>query len=264
LSRDRIEDMINVTLFGAMGRMGHVVAETIASTDDIVLKGAVEAPGHPAIGSEIFGTTVTDNPEIALADTTVAVDFTNPSSAFEHLKLCREKGTGIIIGTTALSEETINFAKEASNEIPVLISPNMSVGVNLLFRIVKEATVVLKDFDIEITEIHHRRKKDSPSGTANQIALIIKEVREGARIVHGRSGMVGPRTDDEIGMHSIRGGDVVGEHTVIFAGEGERFEITHRAHSRKTFAMGTLKAIRFLAGKGKGFYSMADVLFDRS
>jgi len=244
-----------------MGKMGYVVAETIASTNDIVLKSAVEAPGHPAIGSEIFGVTVTDNPETALSDTTVAVDFTNPSSSFEHLKLCREKGTGIVIGTTALSEEMINFAKDSSKEIPVLISPNMSVGVNLLFRIVKEAAEVLKDFDIEITEIHHKRKKDSPSGTANKIALIIKEVREGARVVHGRAGMVGPRNDDEIGMHSLRGGDVVGEHTVIFAGEGERFEITHRAHSRKTFAMGTIKAIRFLATKKQGFYSMADVLF---
>jgi 4-hydroxy-tetrahydrodipicolinate reductase len=154
----------------------------------------------------------------------------------------------------------IERARELSKRIPVLLSPNMSSGVNLLFRIVEEVTKALPDFDIEIAEFHHRRKKDAPSGTAARIAEIVREIRSGSSLVHGREGMVGQRTDAEIGMHSLRGGDVVGEHTVVFAGEGERFELNHKAHSRLTFAMGTLRAIRFIAGKPPGFYSMSDVL----
>jgi 4-hydroxy-tetrahydrodipicolinate reductase len=136
----------------------------------------------------------------------------------------------------------------------------MSAGVNLMFRIVEEVARALGDFDAEIVEIHHNKKKDSPSGTAAKLAEAIAKARPGSAVVHGREGLVGARKSGEIGMHSLRGGDVTGEHTVIFAGEGERFELTHRAHSRRTFARGTIKAINFIYGKKPGLYTMADVL----
>jgi 4-hydroxy-tetrahydrodipicolinate reductase len=136
----------------------------------------------------------------------------------------------------------------------------MSAGVNLLFKVVQEVTRTLPDFDVEIVEIHHKRKKDSPSGTAARIAECIERVKKDVRPIHGREGATGPRNPRELGLHSIRGGDVVGEHTVIFAGEGERFELTHRAHSRRTFAQGTLRAIHYIVGRKPGLYSMADVL----
>ena len=252
---------IKTALFGALGRMGRMIAGEIEETEDIKLTKAVESPDHPGVGTLLLGVNVTDEATLSKGEVDVAVDFTNPEAAADHILICKEADVPIIIGTTGLTEETVKLAEEASEKIPVLISPNMSVGVNLLFRLVKEAARVLGDFDIEVSEIHHNLKKDSPSGTAARIVDIISTVRKASRPVYGRCGMVGPRQKDEVGIHSLRGGDVAGEHTVIFAGEGERLELTHRAHSRKTFAMGTIRAVRFIVNQKQGFYTMNDVLF---
>jgi 4-hydroxy-tetrahydrodipicolinate reductase len=242
--------MIRVVINGAQGRMGSTVTALVEEADDLSVAGRVDVPGS-GVSSDI-------SPLLASAD--VVVDFTNPDSALACLEACATGSVPFITGTTGIGEKQIERARELSSRIPVIFSPNMSSGVNLLFGLVGEVSAALPDFDIEISEIHHRRKKDSPSGTAAKIADIVRGERNGSSLVHGREGMVGERTDDEIGMHSLRGGDVVGEHTVIFAGEGERLELTHKAHSRLTFAMGTLRAIRFIYGKAPGFYSMSDVL----
>lgn len=252
--------MIKVIINGVLGRMGGIVAREIDAADDLTLAGAVEAAGHEGIGTVVCGIGTTGDLKSALSGADVAVDFTAPESAADFFEACAAAGVAAITGTTGLSHAQITRAREISGSIPVLISPNMSLGVNLLFKITEDIARALPGFDIEITEIHHNRKKDSPSGTAVKLAEAALKSRAGANVIHGRQGMVGERPAGEIGMHSLRGGDVTGEHTVIFAGEGERVELTHRAHSRRTFAMGTLRAIRFLTDKQAGFYKMSDVL----
>ena len=252
--------MIKVVINGVLGRMGGIVASEIDEADDLTLAGAVEVAGHKGIGSIVRGVETTADLTSALAGTDVAVDFTLPESASAFLEACSAAGVPAITGTTGLSHQQITRAREISGSIPVLISPNMSLGVNLLFKVTEDIARALPGFDIEITEIHHNRKKDSPSGTAVKLAEAALKARAGANVIHGRQGMIGERPAGEIGMHSLRGGDVTGEHTIVFAGEGERVELTHRAHSRRTFAMGTLRAIRFIAGKQAGFYKMSDVL----
>lgn len=252
--------MIRVIVNGVLGRMGGIVACEIGAAVDLTLSGAVEAAGHKGIGSKVCGVETTSDLASALDGADVAVDFTLPESAMSFLEACATAGVAAITGTTGLSHMQITRAREISGNIPVLVSPNMSLGVNLLFKVTEDIARALPGFDIEITEIHHNRKKDSPSGTAVKLAEAALKARPLSNVVHGRQGMVGERPEGEIGMHSLRGGDVTGEHTVVFAGEGERVELTHRAHSRKTFATGTLRAIRFIAGKQAGFYKMSDVL----
>jgi 4-hydroxy-tetrahydrodipicolinate reductase len=252
--------MKKVILTGALGNMGRILAEAIAGDSGLVLAGAVEAPGNDGIGSRVHGVEVTDRLEDLLPETDVVVDFSVPDNSVRTVRSCREHGKAAIVGTTGLSAEQLDDMKGGELQIPLLISPNMSMGVNLLFNLVEEAADALPGFDVEITEIHHNRKKDSPSGTAARIGEIISGVRERSRIVHGREGEAGPRKSGEIGMHSLRGGDVTGEHTVILAGEGERLELVHRAHSRRTFASGTIRAIHFLAEAEPGLYSMRDIL----
>jgi 4-hydroxy-tetrahydrodipicolinate reductase len=252
--------MIKVIVNGALGRMGGIVACEIDAAGDIELAGAVDAPDHEGIGGEICGIEATGDLSAALAGADVAVDFTKPESAVAFLEACSAAGVPAITGTTGLTHQHLTRAREISSHIPVLVSPNMSLGVNLMFQVTEDVARALPGFDIEISEIHHNRKKDSPSGTAAKLAEAALRARTGSSVIHGRQGMIGERPKGEIGMHSLRGGDVTGEHTVVFAGEGERIEITHRAHSRRTFAMGTLRAIRFMAGRQAGYYSMADVL----
>jgi 4-hydroxy-tetrahydrodipicolinate reductase len=249
--------MIRTVVCGALGRMGGTVAEEIAAEADLELAGAVEAPGREG---SVSGIEVTHDLDKLLPSCDVVVDFTNPEAALSHIEASAAAGKPIIVGTTGFTAEQLERALRAETRIPLLISPNMSAGVNLMFSVVKGVAAALADFDAEIIEIHHNRKKDSPSGTAARIAEAIELERPGAKRVHGRVGMAGARASNEIGIHSLRGGDVTGEHTVVFAGEGERLEITHRAHSRRTFARGTIRAIRFIAGKPPGRYTMNDVL----
>lgn len=249
--------MIRIVLCGALGRMGSTVASEIAREEDLELVGAVEAPGRDG---SVTGVEATHDLAALLEGCDVVVDFTNPQAALSHIEACAGARTPIVVGTTGLTPDQLEKARTAEADIPLLISPNMSAGVNLMFSIVAEVAAALPDFDAEIVEIHHNRKKDAPSGTAARIAEAIEQQRPGSRRAHGREGMLGERAPQEIGLHSLRGGDVTGEHTVVFAGEGERFEITHRAHSRRTFARGTIRAIRFIVGKPPGRYTMKDVL----
>lgn len=252
--------MIKVIVCGALGRMGGTVAEEVARESDLTLFGAIEAPDHPGLGTSLHDIEVTSDLEKVLPHGDVVVDFTNPEAALSHILWSAKAGKPAVVGTTGLTEDQIQDARKAAEKIPLLLSPNMSAGVNLLFRVVEDVTRALPDFDVEIVEIHHNQKKDSPSGTAARIADIVERMKPAVQRLHGRQGILGPRKQEELGIHSLRGGDVVGEHTVIFAGEGERFELTHKAHSRRTFARGTIRAIRFVVGKEPGLYSMADVL----
>jgi 4-hydroxy-tetrahydrodipicolinate reductase len=252
--------MIKVVVCGALGKMGRTVVDEIAGDKDLSLAGAIEAAGNAGLGTKLAGVEVTADLAKALGACDVVVDFTNPASAIEHIGQSAAAGKAAIVGTTGFTADELAIAKKAAGRIPLIISPNMSAGVNLMFRIVEEVARALGDFDAEIVEIHHNKKKDSPSGTAAKLADAIAKARPGFAVVHGREGLVGARKSGEIGMHSLRGGDVTGEHTVIFAGEGERFELTHRAHSRRTFARGTIRAIHFINGKKPGLYTMADVL----
>ena len=252
--------MIKVVVCGALGKVGRIVVDEIAGDAGLALAGLIEAPGNTGLGSKVAGVEVTADLAKALGACDVVVDFTNPKSALEHIERSAAAGKAAIVGTTGFTADELALARKAAGRIPLIISPNMSAGVNLMFRIVEEVARSLADFDAEIVEIHHNKKKDSPSGTAAKLAEAIAKARPGSAVVHGREGLVGARKSGEIGMHSLRGGDVTGEHTVIFAGEGERFELTHRAHSRRTFARGTIKAIHFIRGKKPGLYTMDDVL----
>ncbi len=257
-------DEIKVIVCGARGRMGQEVVSMILKEKGWQLIGAVESPAHPEIGVEICkGLRVTSSLQDVLQKDAVIIEFTTPSATLEHVRVARENHIPCVIGTTGFKNSEIEEIKKASCSIPILLSPNMGRGINLLFALVEKIARILPDFDKEIVEAHHNLKKDAPSGTAYRIAQILAEV-EGKDLsqlaVHGRKGMVGRRKRNEIGIHSIRGGSIVGDHTVIFAGEGERLEITHRAESRKIFARGALLAAKFIADKEPGLYDLQDAL----
>lgn len=195
-----------------------------------------------------------------LADAEVAIDVSQPEGSLKIAEVCAAGRKPLVIGTTGHS--AVQLVELRSKAIPILLAPNFSVGVNLLFWLTEKAAAILgPEYDAEIVEMHHRLKKDSPSGTAKRLGEIISEARDQKHSVqHGRVGIVGPRPENEIGMHAVRGGDIVGEHTIYFAGAGERLELTHRASSRETFARGALRAADWLIGKPVGWYEMADVL----
>ena len=263
----------SIYLAGAAGRMGRTVAECIAETKDLRLAGAFEAPGHPWIDrrlSEFLGAAggecvVADAPPAAPKEgRVVSIHFTAPDATIGWLDWSVKNACPMVIGTTGLNEAQLARVREAAGKVGILLAPNMSVGVNLLFALAKRAAQALgKDFDVEIAEMHHRFKKDAPSGTALRLGEMVAEglgVNLNANAVHGRSGLTGERPAGQIGFHALRGGDVVGEHTVTFAALGERVELTHRAASRRTFAEGALRAARFLADKQTGFFDMQKVL----
>lgn len=257
--------MIRVTVCGAAGRMGQRIIHLIHEENDMKLVGAIEAAGHPhlamAVTPEIK---ISDNLEAVIAHTDVVVDFTTPKATHAMLAPVARLKKPVIIGTTGFTEEEMKNVRFITQELPCLIASNMSIGVNLLFKLVKDVAQILGDsYDIEIIEAHHNRKKDAPSGTAMTLAKTIAESlgrNEKEDFVYGRKGVVGERTPKEIGIHAVRGGDIIGDHTVIFAGLGERIELTHRATSRDTFARGVISAIRFMAHVSPGFYTMQDVL----
>ena len=253
--------MIRIALCGVLGRMGRVIAEVIEQQNDMTLSSAVEAPNHPGLGTKISGVGVVKNLEAVINTSDVIVDFTNPAATVSHAEEAAKSRKPFITGTTGLSNDHIAILENASKTIPMVVAPNMSVGVSLLYKLVENAAEILGDgFDIEIVEAHHRFKKDAPSGTAARLADILAARKQGSAVIHGRDGMIGERPQKEIAVHALRGGDVVGEHTVVFAGIGERVEITHRAHNRSTFANGVIRAIRFVMDKSSGIYSMSDVL----
>jgi 4-hydroxy-tetrahydrodipicolinate reductase len=234
---------LRIALVGAAGRMGQAIADVAASEDaEIVAKSDL-------------------GDEIALAGADVLIDFSHPDASRSICDTAIKSKVPLVMGTTGHSTKQRDEIAAAAKQIAVVFASNFSVGVNALFALTERAAEILgDDFDLEIVEVHHRMKKDAPSGTAKALAEILQRARQTKNLRHGREGILGEREKSEIGIHSVRGGDVVGEHTVIFAGQGERVELTHRASSRETFARGALRAARWVIGKPAGLYDMRDVL----
>ena len=251
--------------------MGRALIEALAQASDFRLKAALERSDSPFLGKDAgelvgsrYGVQISADPERSLAGCDVLVDFTRPEATLEHLEICRSRGIRMVIGTTGFTPEQKKRIGAASRDIAMVMAPNMSVGVNLTFRLLELAAKVLNEgYDVEIIEAHHRHKVDAPSGTALRMGEVIaqalgRDLSECA--VYGREGVTGERKPAAIGFATVRGGDIVGDHTALFAGTGERVEITHRATSRTTFALGALRAARFIADKQRGLFDMQDVL----
>jgi 4-hydroxy-tetrahydrodipicolinate reductase len=243
-----VKTPVRVLLLGAKGRMGQAIAAAAGKAD-------VEITAGLDLGDDIGK---------SIGDCDAVIDFSQPNASGELARACRAANKPAVIGTTGHSKDERAAIEELALSVPVVLSPNFSVGVNALFWLTRKAAQMLgDDFDLEITEMHHRLKKDAPSGTAKKLGEILCEVRGldyAKNVRHGREGLVGERPAREIGVHSIRGGDVVGDHTVTLAGAGERLELSHKAASRDTFALGALRAARWIVGKPPGLYSMEDVL----
>ncbi len=264
---------MKLTVVGAAGRMGRAILDVLYQDDeDLTLGAALEKKGHPSIGKdagiligvEKWGVPVLHQMKKAVKDGEVIVDFTLPQETLMVLQEAVVKKKPMVIGTTGFTTEDEKKIKQASHKIPIVLSPNMSVGVNVVFKLIHDAVTALGGgYDIEILEVHHRHKKDAPSGTALRMGEVAALAR-GASLPQvgrfARYGTIGTRQTNEIGIQSLRGGDIVGEHTVIFAGPGERIELTHRAHSRNNFARGALMAARWVANQSPGVYDMMDVL----
>lgn len=269
---------MKVAVTGASGRMGSQIIKTILQQDDMQLVAAIEAP-HTSlegkdvgevIGAGLVGVKLTgaENLQDALLEShaEALVDFTISTAALENIQIAAKCGINLVVGTTGFSDEEFSKIKQAieKNQVKAVISPNMAVGVNVFFKLIQDLAPILSDYDVEIIEAHHKHKQDSPSGTAAKALEIISQAldRDSEKVgVYGRKGLLGERSQKEIGVHAVRGGDIVGEHMVLFAGDGERLEIVHRAHSRQAFVSGVIKALRFLNEAEPGTINdMADIL----
>lgn len=266
------EKGLQVVVCGAGGRMSGRIIHAIQNTPGVELAAGVERSGHPILEKgiaqylgipELTAPVASDLSEV-IDKAEVVIDFTAPEASLVHLQVAKAKKRALVVGTTGINEDQRGKFEEAGREIAICLSPNMSVGVNLLFSLVGQVAKILGEgYDPEIIEIHHRLKKDAPSGTAIKLARILAEAK-GWDLektgIYGRKGIIGPRNTEEMGIHAVRAGDVVGEHTVIFAGPAERIELIHRAHSRDVFAYGAMKAALFVAKAGPDLYDMQDVL----
>jgi 4-hydroxy-tetrahydrodipicolinate reductase len=264
--------MITIALAGASGRMGRQVLEQLLAAPDLRIVGALESPRNPELGTDVgaligrpMGVRLTADVRKALDKAQVVVDFSAPDATAAVLRAAADKGVACVVGTTGLSDDAQAALDEAAKKVPIVAAPNMSVGVQVLGQLLREAIALLgADFDVEIIEAHHRHKADAPSGTALRLLEIAAAAQNAAHLEsitkYGRNGRHAQRTRGEIGVHAVRGGDIVGDHTVILAGEGERIELTHRATSRAVFAAGALRAARWVVGKEPGRYGMAQVL----
>ncbi|MFA6816363.1 MAG: 4-hydroxy-tetrahydrodipicolinate reductase [Lentisphaeria bacterium] len=265
--------MIKVGIVGAAGRMGRMLTALVLQDPELEMNAALEVPGCPLIGADVgsiagekpCGVEITDMRSQFLTDCDAIIDFSAASGVLKTAVAAVAEGVNIVIGTTGLSDEDkqqLHLLVDKGAHI--VFAPNMSVGVNVLFALSDRVARLLgDDYDIEVVEMHHNKKKDAPSGTAERLGEILAEARGldyKKAVRHGRVGLPGARTKEEIGMHSLRGGDVVGDHTVIFATDGERIELTHKASSRQTFAKGALRAVKFLSTAKSGIYDMQDVL----
>ena len=257
--------MVRLVITGVAGKMGSAIVRLALADDAVEVTGALEAKGHPLIGKILDGTqaVVVDDLSRVIEGCDAVIDFTDPGATREHFRIAAAHGKSIVVGTTGFSEEALAEIKGAPGARAV-ISPNMSIGMNLMFDVVERLSRTLKEgYDIEIVEMHHRLKKDAPSGTAIKLMEVVEATRPDREWdeVFGRKGITGERKQNEIGILALRGGDVVGEHTVMFAGIGERLEVTHRAYSRENFARGAIIAAKWVVAKGMpGIYSMKDVL----
>jgi 4-hydroxy-tetrahydrodipicolinate reductase len=262
---------LRLAVAGASGRMGRMLIEAIATDPGLTLAGALDVAGSPSEGHDASaflgrqsGTLITSDLRSGLAGAQVLIDFTRPEGTLAHLVVCRELGVKVVIGTTGFSDAQKAEIAEHARHIAIVMAPNMSVGVNVVLKLLDMAARALNEgYDIEIVEAHHRHKVDAPSGTALALgeavaAALGRDLK--ACAVYGREGVTGERDPSTIGFATVRGGDIVGDHTVMFAGTGERIEITHKATSRATFAQGALRSARFLVGRSNGLFGMNDVL----
>ncbi|GAB4297123.1 MAG: 4-hydroxy-tetrahydrodipicolinate reductase [Desulfuromonadia bacterium] len=263
--------MTRIAVCGAAGRMGQRIIVAIAEAG-CTLSGALERPGHPRLGEDAgtiagcgpLGVCITDDLNGVVAGCDVLIDFTTPAVSLKNIEACALKKKPIVVGSTGFTPRERELAAELAKDIPCVIAPNMSVGVNVCFKVLKDIARALGDgFDVEIVELHHNKKKDAPSGTAVRMGEVVAEAlgRDYHRVARCcREGIIGERTQEEIGMQTVRGGDIVGEHTVYFIGQGERIELTHRAMTRDMFSRGSVRAARWVVGQPPGIYDMQDVL----
>lgn len=262
---------MKIAIVGASGRMGRMLIESVLKDGSVELVAAIDQPGTSAVGKDAgelvglpCGVIVTADMEEGIAKADCLIDFTRPEGTLEYLAVCRRHKVGIVIGTTGFGDAGKQAIADASREIPVVFAPNMSVGVNVVFKLLDMASRILAEgYDIEIVEAHHKHKIDAPSGTALRMGEVVaqalgRDLKECA--VYGREGVTGERDPSTIGFATVRGGDIVGDHTVMYCGTGERVEVSHKAGSRMPYALGSLRAARFLAGKSGGLFDMQDVL----
>ena len=264
--------MIKIAVCGAAGRMGQRIISSIVESEGVLFCGALERPGHQHAGQDAglaagcgsLGVMISDDLNSIVAGCDVLIDFTSPKVSLKNLEVCGLKKKAIVIGSTGFTPEERALAAELAKDIPVVLAPNMSVGVNVCFKILKDVAKTLgDDFDVEIVELHHKLKKDAPSGTAVRMGEVVAEAlgRDYNKVANcHREGIIGERSKEEIGMQTVRGGDIIGEHTVYFIGMGERIEISHRAMTRDMFSRGAVRAARWVVGKSPGLYDMQDVL----
>ncbi len=262
---------MKIAIAGSAGRMGRTLVEAVLKDGEMRLAAALEQADSPFLGKDAgelagspCGVAIRADAEQALAGADCLIDFTRPAGTLAHLAACRRLGVAMVIGTTGLEAEQKRQIEAAAREIPVVFAPNMAVGVNLVFKLLDTAARVLSQgYDIEVIEAHHRHKVDAPSGTALRMGEVVAAAlgRDlSSCAVYGREGVTGERDAATIGFATVRGGDIVGDHTVLFAGTGERIEITHKAASRMPYALGALRAARFLRGRASGLFDMQDVL----
>ena len=262
---------LRIAVAGASGRMGRMLVEAITNAPDATLAGALDRAGSPSIGQDAgafagqpTGVIIQSDFAAALKDADVLIDFTRPEGTLEHLAYCAANNVQLVIGTTGFDEAGKAAIRAAGEKVGIVFAPNMSVGVNVTLKLLEMAARSFSEgYDIEIVEAHHRHKVDAPSGTALKMGEVIadalgRDLKECA--VYGREGVTGERDPSTIGFATVRGGDIVGDHTVLFAGTGERIEISHKSSSRVSYAQGSLRAARFLADKPTGLYDMQDVL----
>jgi len=256
--------MIRLGVAGAAGRMGGIILRLAEADRAFKISGAFEAPGNPVLGRLCGGVAISRAGIAAFKACDAVIDFTSPASTLENIKTAARAKTAMVIGTTGLDKKALGKVRAEARKIPVVFAPNMSVGANLLFVLAARAASALDgSYDLEVIEAHHRHKKDAPSGTAERLARVMAEARgwDPERcMVYGRKGTSGERPKKEIGVHVIRGGEIIGVHTAFFAGIGETLELSHRALSRDAFAKGALIAAKFVAKKKKGLFGMEDVL----
>jgi 4-hydroxy-tetrahydrodipicolinate reductase len=264
--------MIKVIVVGAAGRMGRMIINAIQNAEGIQCAGAVEATGNPAVGKDAgavaglaeLGVRIEDTLSTVIKKGEVVIDFTTANTSLPNMEIAASLHKPMVVGSTGFSTQQMDKVRVLTKEFPCVLAPNMSVGVNLMFKVVEEVAKILgPNYDCEIIEAHHRMKKDAPSGTALKLGEVIAHAlgRKWADVgVYGRKGIVGERSHEEIGMQVIRAGDIVGDHTVLFGGMGERLEITHRAHTRDTFAQGAVCAAQWVVSQKPGLYDMGDVL----
>jgi 4-hydroxy-tetrahydrodipicolinate reductase len=261
-------EKLKIAIAGAGGKMGQMLIEAVTEAgqqaQDVQLVGLLDVPGAPSLGKSIAGVTVTDQLDTALHQADVLIDFTRPEGTLRHLAACAARGTKLVIGTTGFDAAGKAAIAQAAEKIAIVFAPNMGVGINVMLKLLELAGKSLSSgYDVEIIEAHHRMKIDAPSGTALILGETVAKAmgrNHDAVAEYARHGETGVRRDDSIGYAVVRGGDTVGDHTVLFMGMGERIEITHRASSRATYAQGSVRACRFLRDKPKGLFNMHEVL----